>query len=48
MKKGIFATVEFRRQHTHAFNSGRAMERQPKSSVTPERLQVLAGRSRKP
>lgn len=49
MKNGIFATVEFRRQHTHAFDSGRAMKRQPRSSsVTPERLQVPAGRFRKP
>jgi hypothetical protein len=47
MKKGIFATVEFRREKTHEFDSGRAMKQQSKASVTPDRLQVLASRFRK-
>lgn len=47
MKKGIFATVEFRREKTHEFDSGRAMKQQSKASETPDRLQILASRFRK-
>jgi hypothetical protein len=47
MKKGVFARVEFRREKTHEFDSGRAMRQQSKGSVTLDRLQVLAGRFRK-
>lgn len=47
MKKGIFATVEFRREKTHEFDSGRELRQQPKASVTPDRLKDLASKFRK-
>lgn len=47
MKKGIFATVEFRREKTHEFDSGHKPRQQPKASVTPDRLKDLASKFRK-
>ena len=41
MKKGIFATVEFRRETTHEFKSGRKMAQQsnpPAATATPQDL----------
>jgi hypothetical protein len=47
MKKGTFATVEFRREKTHEFDSGRTLRQQPKASVAPDRLRDLASKFRK-
>ncbi len=48
MKKGIFATVEFRRETTHEFKSGRKMTQTSDASATPAaRPQDLVDKFRK-
>jgi hypothetical protein len=47
MKKGIFATVEFRRETTHEFKSGRKMTQSSNASVAPARPQDLVDKFRK-
>lgn len=48
MKKGIFATVEFRREATHEFKSGRKMTQTSDAPATQSRPHDLAAKFRKP